>query len=98
MHLKSYLVDAKVLRDGSANFSSLGESEQDNSMLITDDDPPSPSSRASSRPCGTPGQHSVAQAVRQPTTNELHRPPRTLTRSTAVSADGYPHRLRSGAS
>ena len=39
MHLKSYLVDGKVLRDGSANFSPLGESEQDNSMLITDDGP-----------------------------------------------------------
>jgi phosphatidylserine/phosphatidylglycerophosphate/cardiolipin synthase-like enzyme len=37
MHLKSYLVDGKVLRDGSANFSPLGESEQDNSMLLTDD-------------------------------------------------------------
>jgi phosphatidylserine/phosphatidylglycerophosphate/cardiolipin synthase-like enzyme len=39
MHLKSYLVDSQVLRDGSANFSPLGESEQDNSMLITDDGP-----------------------------------------------------------
>ena len=39
MHLKSYLVDGKVLRDGSANFSPLGESEQDNSMLLTDDGP-----------------------------------------------------------
>ena len=37
MHLKSYLVDAKVLRDGSANFSPLGESEQDNSIELTDD-------------------------------------------------------------
>jgi phosphatidylserine/phosphatidylglycerophosphate/cardiolipin synthase-like enzyme len=39
MHLKSYLVDGKVLRDGSANFSPLGEDEQDNSMLVTDDPP-----------------------------------------------------------
>jgi phosphatidylserine/phosphatidylglycerophosphate/cardiolipin synthase-like enzyme len=39
MHLKSYLVDSKLLRDGSANFSPLGESEQDNSMLLTDDGP-----------------------------------------------------------
>jgi len=39
MHLKSYLVDGKVLRDGSANFSPLGEDQQDNSMLITDDPP-----------------------------------------------------------
>jgi phosphatidylserine/phosphatidylglycerophosphate/cardiolipin synthase-like enzyme len=37
MHLKSYLVDGKMLRDGSANFSPMGESEQDNSMLLTDD-------------------------------------------------------------
>ena len=37
MHLKSYCVDDKLLRDGSANFSPLGEGEQDNSMLVTDD-------------------------------------------------------------
>jgi len=37
MHLKSYLVDGKLLRDGSANFSPLGESEQDNSIELTDD-------------------------------------------------------------
>jgi len=37
MHLKSYLVDGRLLRDGSANFSPLGEFEQDNSMLLTDD-------------------------------------------------------------
>jgi phosphatidylserine/phosphatidylglycerophosphate/cardiolipin synthase-like enzyme len=37
MHLKSYCVDGKLLRDGSANFSPLGECEQDNSMLLTDD-------------------------------------------------------------
>lgn len=37
MHLKSYLVDAKNLRDGSANFSPLGEFEQDNSLTLTDD-------------------------------------------------------------
>ena len=39
MHLKSYLVDGKLLRDGSANFSPLGESSQDNSMFLTDDGP-----------------------------------------------------------
>ena len=39
MHLKSYLVDGKLLRDGSANFSPLGEAEQDNSMILTDDGP-----------------------------------------------------------
>jgi phosphatidylserine/phosphatidylglycerophosphate/cardiolipin synthase-like enzyme len=37
MHLKSYLVDGKTLRDGSANFSPLGESQQDNSATFTDD-------------------------------------------------------------
>ena len=37
MHLKSYLVDGITLRDGSANFSPLGESEQDNSVTFTDD-------------------------------------------------------------
>ena len=37
MHLKSYLVDGFMLRDGSANFSPQGEEEQDNSMLVTDD-------------------------------------------------------------
>ena len=37
MHLKSYLVDGKLLRDGSANFSPLGEAAQDNSMILTDD-------------------------------------------------------------
>ena len=37
MHLKSYCVDSIMLRDGSANFSPLGECEQDNSVtLITD--------------------------------------------------------------
>lgn len=37
MHLKSYLVDNKTLRDGSANFSPLGECEQDNSMILNTD-------------------------------------------------------------
>lgn len=37
MHLKSYLVDGKTLRDGSTNFSPVGEWEQDNSLLLTDD-------------------------------------------------------------
>ncbi len=37
MHLKSYAVDGKTLRDGSANFSPLGETEQDNSATFTDD-------------------------------------------------------------
>lgn len=37
MHLKSYLVDGVTLRDGSANFSPLGETGQDNSLILTDD-------------------------------------------------------------
>lgn len=37
MHLKSYLVDGVTLRDGSANFSPIGEDEQDNSIELTDD-------------------------------------------------------------
>jgi phosphatidylserine/phosphatidylglycerophosphate/cardiolipin synthase-like enzyme len=37
MHLKSYLVDNATLRDGSTNFSPLGEGLQDNSLLFTDD-------------------------------------------------------------
>ena len=37
MHLKSYLIDGMNLRDGSANFSPLGESQQDNSITFTDD-------------------------------------------------------------
>jgi phosphatidylserine/phosphatidylglycerophosphate/cardiolipin synthase-like enzyme len=37
MHMKSYLLDGLTLRDGSANFSPLGEAEQDNSHIITDD-------------------------------------------------------------
>lgn len=37
MHLKSYLVDGIILRDGSANFSVPGEEEQDNSLTLTDD-------------------------------------------------------------
>jgi phosphatidylserine/phosphatidylglycerophosphate/cardiolipin synthase-like enzyme len=37
MHLKSFLVDGIILRDGSANFSVPGEEEQDNSLILTDD-------------------------------------------------------------
>lgn len=33
-HLKSYCVDGKVLRDGSANWSPTGEKRQDNSLVI----------------------------------------------------------------
>jgi phosphatidylserine/phosphatidylglycerophosphate/cardiolipin synthase-like enzyme len=37
MHLKSYVVDGALLRDGSANFSPQGETGQDNSITLTDD-------------------------------------------------------------
>jgi phosphatidylserine/phosphatidylglycerophosphate/cardiolipin synthase-like enzyme len=37
MHLKSYLVDGTTLRTGSANFSTQGEFEQDNDLILTDD-------------------------------------------------------------
>ena len=37
MHLKSYCVDSKLLRDGSANFSPAGLATQDNSLTLTDD-------------------------------------------------------------
>jgi phosphatidylserine/phosphatidylglycerophosphate/cardiolipin synthase-like enzyme len=37
MHLKSYCVDGLVVRDGSANFSPAGETQQDNSLILTDD-------------------------------------------------------------
>ena len=67
MHLKSYLVDGKVLRDGSANFSPLGESEQDNSMLITDDRPTVALFESKFEIMwNRPDNISVAQASRQP--------------------------------
>lgn len=37
MHLKSYEVDSRMLRDGSANFSEQGESRQDNSAIFSSD-------------------------------------------------------------
>jgi phosphatidylserine/phosphatidylglycerophosphate/cardiolipin synthase-like enzyme len=37
MHLKSYCVDGRVLRTGSANFSGSGEKNQDNDLLILRD-------------------------------------------------------------
>lgn len=37
MHLKSYCIDSKLLRDGSANFSPQGEFQEDNSVEWTDD-------------------------------------------------------------
>jgi phosphatidylserine/phosphatidylglycerophosphate/cardiolipin synthase-like enzyme len=36
-HLKSYCIDGKVLRDGSANWSPSGEKRQDNSLIIVAD-------------------------------------------------------------
>ncbi len=37
MHLKSYLVDGRVLRGGAANFSASGLKSQDNDRVETDD-------------------------------------------------------------
>lgn len=37
MHLKSYLVDGRVLRGGAANFSASGLKTQDNDRFETDD-------------------------------------------------------------
>jgi hypothetical protein len=37
MHLKSYCVDGKAVRDGSANFSEQGEGRQDNSATFSTD-------------------------------------------------------------
>ena len=37
MHLKSYLVDGRVLRGGAANFSASGLKRQDNDRFETDD-------------------------------------------------------------
>ncbi len=34
MHLKSYQVDGRVLRSGSANFSVSGEARQDNDLIV----------------------------------------------------------------
>ena len=34
MHLKSYAIDGKILRTGSANFSPSGETQQDNDLII----------------------------------------------------------------
>ena len=36
MHLKSYQVDGRVLRSGSANFSVSGEVYQDNDLIVID--------------------------------------------------------------
>jgi phosphatidylserine/phosphatidylglycerophosphate/cardiolipin synthase-like enzyme len=37
MHLKAYVVDGKILREGSANFSEAGEKLQDNNAHFTND-------------------------------------------------------------
>lgn len=34
LHLKSYCIDGRILRDGSANWSPSGEKRQDNSLVI----------------------------------------------------------------
>ena len=67
MHLKSYVVDGKVLRDGSANFSPLGESEQDNSIELTDDPASVQGFQAKFETMwNRPDNISVAQAVASP--------------------------------
>ena len=37
MHLKAYAIDGKVLRTGSANFSTSGEKAQDNDLIVIRD-------------------------------------------------------------
>ena len=37
MHLKSYAIDGRVLRTGSANFSTSGENAQDNDLIVIRD-------------------------------------------------------------
>ncbi len=37
MHLKAYAIDGKALRTGSANFSTSGEHEQDNDLIVIRD-------------------------------------------------------------
>jgi phosphatidylserine/phosphatidylglycerophosphate/cardiolipin synthase-like enzyme len=37
MHLKAYVIDGKLLRDGSANWSAAGEKAQDNNAHFTND-------------------------------------------------------------
>ena len=37
MHLKAYIIDGKLLRDGSANWSASGEKAQDNNAHFTND-------------------------------------------------------------
>lgn len=39
MHLKSYAVDGRTLRSGSANFSVSGEERQDNDVIVIDSVP-----------------------------------------------------------
>jgi phosphatidylserine/phosphatidylglycerophosphate/cardiolipin synthase-like enzyme len=37
MHLKSYAIDGRILRTGSANFSTSGENAQDNDLIVIRD-------------------------------------------------------------
>ena len=37
MHLKSYVVDGRILRTGAANFSASGEKRQDNDLVVIRD-------------------------------------------------------------
>lgn len=38
MHLKSYAIDSRVLRTGSANFTASGLKQQNNDLLVIDDE------------------------------------------------------------
>jgi phosphatidylserine/phosphatidylglycerophosphate/cardiolipin synthase-like enzyme len=37
MHLKAYVIDGEILRTGAANFSTSGEREQDNDLIVIRD-------------------------------------------------------------
>lgn len=37
MHLKAYLIDGRLLRTGSANFTASGLKQQDNDLVVIDD-------------------------------------------------------------
>ena len=67
MHLKSYCVDGTVLRSGSTNFSPLGESEQDNDLILTDDPAAVALFKAKFEAMwARPDNLSIAQAVARP--------------------------------
>jgi phosphatidylserine/phosphatidylglycerophosphate/cardiolipin synthase-like enzyme len=79
MHLKSYCVDGATLRDGSANFSTPGETVQDNSVtFITDPAAIALFQEKYNAMWARPDNLTVAQAVQQvnrigPAPSHLHR-------------------------